>query len=505
MKTVILTLFLLFNFQSAYSFVRDSTARDTVRIRINPIEELRSDLKALVDNPDLSDASIGISVLSVESGKYLYRLNDNKNFVPASNQKIITVYSAIDFLGEDFVFTTKIYLDGTLEKNGEFIGNIIIRGFGDPTLSLSYGVNPGDIISSWVDSLINYGIRSVRGNIIGDDNYFDEVPYGPGWAWDDMKYPFSPMISSLSIWDNIISIYISPGDTVSESARITIEPQTNFVRVINNVMTGSISSLEDINFFREQGTNIIELSGNITEDSLNPDKTILVSVTVDNPTAFFVNLFREALEERNIRVRGASIDIDEWHGRLNYPALSPIIISESTPLREIIKTINKYSHNLSAELVFRAFAKESSGSGSSEAGSESIKNYLKEKGISPNNMNIADGSGLSRYNLISPSYIVTILSSIYRSSVKEPIFSSFARPGEEGTLKRRMTKSRAENNVVAKTGSMNGISALAGFIRTRDNELLAFSIMINNFTAPSSVANNLEDLICMRLASFSRK
>ena len=82
MKTVILTLFLLFNFQSAYSFVRDSTARDTVRIRINPIEELRSDLKALVDNPDLSDASIGISVLSVESGKYLYRLNDNKNFVP---------------------------------------------------------------------------------------------------------------------------------------------------------------------------------------------------------------------------------------------------------------------------------------------------------------------------------------------------------------------------------------------------------------------------------------
>jgi D-alanyl-D-alanine carboxypeptidase/D-alanyl-D-alanine-endopeptidase (penicillin-binding protein 4) len=220
---------------------------------------------------------------------------------------------------------------------------------------------------------------------------------------------------------------------------------------------------------------------------------------------YLLNIFREILEDKQIRFRGALLDIDDWNEKLSYLNLDPIIIIESIPLFEIIKIINKESHNLSAELLLKTIGKESSGIGTYEAGIEKIKEFLEISGISPENMVIVDGSGLSRFNLISPRYQINLLSWIYRSDYKNELLNSLAVPGENGTLERRMKRSLAEKNVIAKTGSMNNVNNIMGYVQTRDGETLAFSIMMQNFTVPSSLARNLQDLILMRLASFSRK
>jgi len=468
------------------------------------LQELKNDLKVLIENPDFADATLGVSIFSPEYGEFIFRHNDTKNFLPASINKIITSTAALELLGSEFTYNTKLFLDGYIQSNGEFNGNIIIRGSGDPTMNKYFYENPLDIFEIWIKKLDSLGIRSIRGNIIGDDNYFDDVYYAPGWSWDDFVYEYSSQVNALTFNDNKIDISVISANSVGEYAMINVFPENSYARVINNILTVDSTGFTRIMARRDANTNIIELFGTIMYDS-TADNTYELSVTIDNPTLFFLSLFKSSLERHNIRFRGALLDIDEYPSqRINYSEMMLVSELESTKLSEIIKVINKSSNNLMAEIVFKTIAKEISGIGSFEKASEQIYLYLLANGVNPERVKIVDGSGLSRLNLASPALFTNLLSNIYRSEKKDEFIQSLARPGENGTLSRRMRRSRAEYNVFAKTGSMNSVSTLAGFVNTRDNETLAFTIMIQNFTVPQSLARNLQDLICMRLASFSR-
>ncbi len=472
---------------------------------VNPVKELRKDIDGLLSNPDFSNANIGVIIQSLETGEILYAKNENKNFIPASTQKILTSAAALKYLGSDFTYTTEMYLSGELLKNGEFLGDIIIRGSGDPTLSRYFHEKPLDIIDDWVRKLDSIGIRSIRGNIIGDDNFFDDIYYAPGWAWDDMIYPYSAQVNALSILDNNVDITVRPGDSIGYISKIRVNPDCNYVRILNNVFTGEINEPTSIDAARELTTNIIEINGTIAYDTSGKTSQELLPVTIDNPTKYFLAIFRNFLEDHKIRFRGAVFDIDEWNDNVNYTEMESVGSYTSPPMKEIISVINKKSHNLCAEILLKTIAREIKGEGSFENGTKLLKRFASEKGINPEKISIVDGSGLSRNNLITPAYQAALLSGVYRSEHFETFLSSLAVPGKEGTLERRMTKSLAEKSVKAKTGTMNNISNICGYLTTRDGELLAFSIMLNNFTTPHSLARNLQDLICMRAASFTRK
>lgn len=482
----------------------DSLIRPAATI-VSPEEELRADLSAMLESSDFANAWTGISVLSLESGQFLFRYNDRRNFIPASTLKLLTTAAALKYLGKDFRFVTRIYLDGEILKNGEFLGNVIIRGGGDPTMSRNFYEDPVSIAESFARMLDSLGIRSIKGNLIGDDRYFDAQYYGPGWAWDDIIYPFSSQVNALAFNDNKIDVIIRPADSSGELATIEYYPANSYVRIINNVITVPDSGITQIRPFREPKTNIIEISGTIAMDSSAADYNIVTNVTVDNPTRFFLNIFKTALTNHRIRVRGALFDISDWNRRITYKDLNPVWSIYSPPLSEIISLINKESHNLSAEMLLKTLGRESSGNGSFAGGISRLRLYASSIGIDPESISIVDGSGLSRYNLISPAYEVALLSKVYRSDFYDTFKSSLAIPGEVGTLITRMIRSRAEDNVFAKSGSMNNISTISGYVLTREKETLAFAIMMNNFTVPHSIARSLQDLILMRLASFSRK
>jgi len=483
-------------------FDKDNKSNDTTKL--NPIDELRNDIDVILQNNDLSTANVGLIVQSVKTGEYFYKYNETKNFIPASTLKIITTGTAINYLGKDFKFNTKLYLDGIISESGEFKGNIIVKGFGDPTLSDNYKSDIYSIFDFWISQLDSLGISSMKGNIIGDDSYFDNIYYPAGWSWDDMIYPYSAQVSALSIYDNSVDIIIEQGDTIGASTKYRILPENSYVRVINNVNTISKGQGSEVEALRDPVTNVIELYGNLEFDSTKSNR-IVKSVAIDQPTLFFLNVFKERLLKKNIKFRGALLDSDDWNQEIKYYELNSLPDYESPSLAEIIKVINKKSHNLGAEILLKTLGKEIYGVGSTQKGLEVVYSYLNKLGVQTSKLSIVDGSGLSRLNLISPLSLNNFLYELNKSKNKDVFRKSLSIPNEEGTLKRRFINTLAEKNIYAKTGSMNNVNSLVGFISTRDKELLSFVIFVNNFNTPQNIIKNIQDLICMRLASFSRK
>ncbi|MFC2131346.1 D-alanyl-D-alanine carboxypeptidase/D-alanyl-D-alanine-endopeptidase, partial [Bacteroidota bacterium] len=476
--------------------------QDTIQ-QLAPLEELQNDLDGLLNNTDFSYAYIGLSVYSPKKGEYLYQRNAQKNFIPASNLKLLTTATALRYLGSDYKFQTRMYLDGEISKNGEFTGDVYLRGYGDPTISGYFSENPLHIFDYFVNKLDSLGIRSVKANIIGDDNFFDDKYYSAGWQMDDLLYPYSAQVNALSVFDNKIDIEIVSGDSIGDFTNSEIFPDVSYVQLVNHVITTGESEPVNLYAIREPGTNLIEIKGNIPYDSTKT-KINKISVTIDNPTQFFLNIFKMHLLNKNIRHRGALIDIDDTNFLPDYSAMDKYYVQYSPKLSEVINVINRESHNLASEMLLKTIARETLGFGSTENGIVQVKKFLNKNGIPPDNIMIVDGSGLSRINLISPNNMTTLLSAMYHSQNRRVFISSLAVPGKDGTLKRRMKKSFAEKRVFAKTGTMNNVSTLSGYVNTRDDEILAFSIMIMNYTAQINLAHNLQDLICMRLASFSR-
>ena len=502
LKFKILSILFLTCVISLYS-KQDSTRID-IKGAINQNLILTNDLESIINNPEFNNALIGVYVKSMETGEVLFKKNDEKNFITASILKLLTTSTALELLGENYQFKTSLYLDGNISDNGNFYGNIIIKGSGDPSMSNYFYEDPSVVVDFFARCLDSIGIKTIRGNIIGDDKCFDNKYYAPGWSWEDMDYWFSAQINGLSIYDNTVDIKIYPSNKLIEQPSIIVSPTNTYMRVFNHLISVPKNEPLIIEPIKDIKTNTLELYGKVPVGNSN-DNTEILSITVDNPTLYFLNLFKESLDRQQLKFRGSIIDIDDWSGEVKYSNLQKICDFYSPNLLEIISVINRTSHNLCAVMILKTFSLNKSGEGSFSKGINEVKKYLSKKGIPPEKIEIVDGSGLSRYNFLSPKIIVTLLTSIYNSKYRDIFINTLAQPGKIGSLQRRMTGSRAEKNVYAKTGTMNNISNLAGYVRTRDGEMLAFCIMMMNFTVQEMDAQNLQDLICMLLASYTRK
>lgn len=505
-------------FLSAALLVEQTTAQqtapvrrpDTVRHRESPtsrspIRELQADLDALLKNKDVASAHIGVCILSTETGEFLYRVNDNKAFVPASLVKLLTTAAALELLGPDFRFTTRIYLDGRIRQGGDFEGNIIIRGSGDPTWSESFGISPDSAFAGWIAALDSLGITTIKGNIIADDSYFDTIRYGHGWMWDDLGMSYSPPISALAAHDNCLRIRVYPASTIGGAAHVSIVRGTGLVRIASDITTVAADQQTEIIPLRDMSTGTVELHGTIALPNAGAAIGVELDVPVDNPPTYVAALFRDALERRGIRVRGNILSAAEWGEPIHYSHLPVLAEYTSAPLREILAVMNRTSHNLCAEMLLKTIGKESSGVGSAEAGMEYIRAVLQRNGLPSDDLVLSDGSGLSRLNLCTPNLMARLLWQLWRSPWRPIVLASLARPGENGTLRTRLVGTLAEKAVAAKTGTLENVSNLAGYITTRDGEVLCVVVMVNHLLAPDSIARNLQDLLCMRLASFSRR
>ncbi len=471
-------------------------------MKVDALSKLRGELDYLLSDPSFAVAHWGIAIQSLKTGEYLYLRNEHKGFMPASNMKLFTTAAALLKCGPEFRFTTKLIYRGTLSPTGILEGDLIIKGVGDPSLSERYANgNPTKVFESWADSLAAKNIRQINGRIIGDDSYFTDEGMGAGWSWDYESDYYAAQVSALSFNDNCVDIFFTPGDSLGKLSTFRLLPNDHYVSVVNRVVTADEAMGTDIRYNRERGGNTVVCSGTI----FIGEKEKHDWFSVENPTLYAAHIFQQVLRSKGIVVTGEAADMDDLNDYQYVDDSLHVLARYTSPqLGEIVTTINKVSQNLYAELLLRLVGKEFGGEGSAGKGAEVEKELFAGMGIDPGQIDIADGSGLSRLNLVTPMSIVKLLRYMRQHSSGKVFYESLPIAGVDGTIKGRLVGTAAQGNVRAKTGYLDKVRALSGYVTTLDGEELAFSMIVNNYLVPTGLANKIQDSICERLANFAR-
>jgi len=460
-----------------------------------------------------SGAFWGIEVANLETGRRLFRHNPAHLFAPASNTKLLTTAAALRRLEPDYRYETRLYVDGPI-RNGVLRGNLIVRGSGDPTLGgYRQRRDPTAVFRDWADSLQAAGISRIEGAIIGDDDPFSDVPLGEGWSWNDVPYAYAAEINGLVFNTNAIDVEVRGGRRPGAPGRITWAPfETDFVRVHNQSRTVPRDSSSDEEYDRPFGENTFTV-----RSRLHPGEIQEETLTITEPTRYFTHVLRTVLLQEGISVAGHGAGVDEMPIDPRYAADSvrKVATYRSPPLRQIVRTTNHESQNLYAEQLLRTLAIENRPDttseeltvGSSELGALAARIELAEIGIDTSRVQMVDGSGLSRKNYVSPRAMTRLLEAMWTEAeppMKSAFYESLPIGGREGTLEYRYQAGASANgNVQAKTGTLSGVSALSGYVRTAQGTPLSFVIFCNHHMAEADAVRAAQDAIVNALARLS--
>ena len=484
---------------------------------------LENQILKLISQPKLETGFWGIQIVSAKDNHVLFTLNEKKHFLPASNMKLIVGAAALDILGAAYQCETPVYGQGRIDSNGTWLGDLVLVGRGDPNLEgRLYSSEEGMILRNRVplfieqiaDQIATRGIKSIQGDIVGDDTVFLYEPYAPGWEQADLLWSYGAPASALAVNENVFTVEISPGDAVGDPALINLIPTFEGVNLVNNVKTAEKTRPNSIGIDRglDRGRWIIQ--GELPKDQAKLDYTL----AVEDPAEFAALLLKSALERRGIQITGKGtarhlypLEVLE-EGKpsaerarslqLHYQPEQELASHRSVKLIETVKIMMKVSHNLYAEVLLRKLGAESAGIGSIETGVAAVKAFLQKTGTPHEELNISDGSGLSRTDLITPQSIVRLLLYMEKHSEAKLFQDTLPVSGVDGTLEHRMKKSSARGRIHAKTGTSAFVITLSGYAQTRSGEMLAFSIMANNLTLSAQEVRATVDQICALMADY---
>ena len=447
----------------------------------------------------------GVDIRSLDTGERLFDLNAGRLMMPASNMKIVTLAAAADVLGWDHRFTTALETSAAVDAGvGVLRGDLIVRGGGDPTIN-TRDKRASAVLDEWAGALRAAGIQQIDGRIIGDDQLFDDEGIGPGWAWDYLQFGYAAPVGALEFNENLATLTIGPAAQAGDPAQVTLTPGAG-LSILNRVSTGAAGSPTSVDYRRRLDQPVLEVSGSIAAGSASVER----AVAVVNPTIFFAQSLKDGLVARGIAVSGPAVDLDDVAAELagSTSERRAIVETKSPPLGEIATVLMKVSQNLYAETLLKAMGAARGGLGTFEGGLTAVRSALTSWGVPDDAYVNADGSGLSRYNYLTPATITAVLEREYTDARhRTPFMATLPVAGKEGegTMATRMRRTRAEANAIAKTGSISNVRALSGYVRTRDGEMLVFSIIANDFVIPAATVNWIADLAVEHLANFTRK
>ena len=462
------------------------------------------DLAAAVEDVLLAgaieNAWWGAIAVNVSTGQVLYEMNADRSFMPASVTKLFTTAAALHMLGPRFAYRTRLYAAGLVEGD-TLQGDLIVRGAGDPT----FGASRPDrdalaTFRAWADSLRALGIRRIAGDIVGDDDVFDDVPLGDSWSWDDLQYGYAAEISGLSFHENVVKLRIAPTRPGRPGAVSWQPDNTDYVSIANRSRTAARGAGLVEGYERLPGTNRFEVTSEVPVARVEEE-----DLSVHNPTLYFAHVLREVLRAEGIAVDGMPKDVDDLDGKPNYdsPDLRLAARHTSAALSELAGEINKESNNLWAEAVLRTVGAASDSVGAAESGLGQAKAVYAAAGIDTSRLQLVDGSGLSRKNLVTPRMATDLLRFMAHhgdSTVRSAFMESLAVGGRDGTLEHRFRGGTPD--VRAKTGSLGNVSALSGYVRTRGGDLVAFALLCNHYTAKPALVRSAQDAVVTILGSL---
>ena len=442
------------------------------------IPALKREIDAILAHELLPVTNVGIKVVSLKNDDTIYEFNPRLLLVPASTQKVFTAAAALTLLGPDREVATTVALEASGEK-------VYLKGCGDSM------VTAADLAAMAATAARSMD-RSREYTLAADLSCFDDLYRGRGWMWDDDEF----LISPLSVNQNAVSVLVQAGPRRGAPAILSALPATSYFTLENLARTGAVGEPESIDAARRPGEreNLITISGVIPLGSGPLEKR----ASVWRPELMALTLFRDALRTQGIKVTATTT--------APTPAGTRVVARLTRRVSELVRFGLKTSDNLTAENLLKLLGQQSTGQpGSAEAGSAEVRRYLTMQGIPPERLVLADGSGVSRYNLSSAETLTQTLRAIYRDRrVYRIFYDSLPIAGRDGTLKLRMKGGCAEGNLRAKTGNMTGVSALTGYATSADGEPLAFAMMVQNFPASGRHAREIQDRIAALLCGFRR-
>jgi D-alanyl-D-alanine carboxypeptidase/D-alanyl-D-alanine-endopeptidase (penicillin-binding protein 4) len=452
---------------------------------------LSTQIDSLLSDQFFQSTLAAIDIYDLTTHETLFSKNEKILLHPASNMKLLTTSAALLFLEPDYQFNTYIYYTGNI-LNNILYGDLYVVGGGDPLFKT------GDV-DSLVRNIHRMDIKEITGNIYGDVSWKDSLYWGSGWMWDDEASTDAPYLSALNLNANSVQVCVSPANP-GEKAKIYLKPETGYFTISNNTTTTPSDGINDYDVTRDwvNQKNTIMVDGFVRNRIIIDSSKIWEGVNVYNPAMYFITLFYEGLIKSGIRVHGIP-DIKTAPGY----AVQLNVFSHS--IDSVIVHVNKPSYNLGAEMIMYALAVKYCGKpATAQNGIDIIKNLIDLIGMNPDNYYLADGSGVSRYNLVSAELLISLLKYMYENQPEfyQKLYYSLPVAGVDGTLKKRMLDTPAQNNVHAKTGTLNGVSALSGYVTAKNNDKIAFSILTQNYVGKSSAAKGFEDRICEILADY---
>ena len=457
-------------------------------------EELRQELDHIFSDRALQQTSLGLRVVSVTSGKVLYSYHADRTLIPASNVKLATTAAALQYLGADYQFTTKVAATGAIDDAGVLHGDLVIVGGGDPNISgRFYGGDPTGAFRQWTAALRRRGLRVVAGDLIGDERFFDGQHRHPTWPKGQEAYWYEAPIGALSLNDNCVDFSLVP-TVLGRPARLEVSPPTHYLQFHNRCLTRRAGGAPKVLFGRAVGSREVSVRGSIPEGVAR----VTNYVTVDNPGEFFLVVLRPVLLAEGIEVKGKSrlVEPDE-----TLPPLT-VVVEHRSGLAASIRVANKRSQNFYAEQILKTLGRELLAEGSFAQGVEAVMRFLAQATIDTAGCRLVDGSGLSRENRLSARCITELLVHMARSPVADIYIESLSQAGVDGSLRRRPITSEVQAEVFGKTGTLAGVRALSGYVRTPGGELLAYSFLMNGPAAGSWQARQLQNQALDVLARY---
>lgn len=404
-----------------------------------PLESLRWSIDSLVNEPKFARGNLGFLVVDPQTGDTLYSHNAGKLFMPASNQKILTSTVALAQLGPDYRFATTFVTRGKI-TNGVLDGDLIVIGRGDPTVSNRVKGNAMAFMQTVADSLIARGIHRINGSVRAGGNAFPDSIYGYGWEWDDIH---------------------------GESA----------------------APVDELEFNEGMIQHAVRVGGRDTS----------VAIATDSPTDSYLGALTSGLVKRGVVL--SQTQPAAGFDSLSAP-LDTIYRFYSPPLRDILKPFLKPSQNQIGEALIKTLGLEKTGVGMTDSGAVVIKRQLAAWGIDSTSTVIYDGSGMSRHDLVTPEAIVKILIGIQRDPAFQVFYDALPIAGVDGTVRTRMVGTAAANNIHAKTGTLEFVRSLSGYVTTAAGEKLVFSLLSNHYAGPVGDVTRLQDQVGVLLATY---
>jgi D-alanyl-D-alanine carboxypeptidase/D-alanyl-D-alanine-endopeptidase (penicillin-binding protein 4) len=477
------------------------------RAEAQEVDELRERLGEIFGNTTWRGATWGVMVRSLDTGDTLYAVEPDEPLAPASNLKLLTTAAALRILGPDYRFRTYLLTDGEV-VNGVVEGDLVLYGTGDPGISDRFYRRKDEVFELLIDQLVAAGIHTIKGDLVGDASFLPGPLRPSGWHPGDLNDGFAGAVSALSFNENVVSFRVVPG-AVGEAPSVYTIPDHAGLQVINDARTVASDARPRLAILRDEPLEPVRVEGRLLSNS----RDVWREMTVPVPAHFAASVFEATLEARGVALEGIVRTVDSrqrsvlGYGGLSAPAFGKrgarvLARHVSDPLSAYLAVVNKESNNLFAELVFRLLGRTTSGVGSPESSAAAVRTALDEIGVDMSNVVQLDGSGLSSGSRVSASTFVDIIESMASSTTWPEYWGSLPEAGRRGELG-RMYSTLAAGNLRAKTGTIEGVSALSGVVRSRAGERLAFSLLVNG-TRSNSRAKATENQVGVLLASFDR-